>query len=357
MADLFNTVLTESRAKYMGQLDQDEHRKKEYGVYAAAKDATDDPTGIISSDLKQKAKENWGRSTKVPVIKRGTPTLKTKRTCNISGQESESDLVSLDYATIAYDIEMVPAQYEQNEIAYQQDFLRKITDVENAMANELDSRLVTIIEAAKSQVNNSGLVGAGKKYTLSGDAIQVPDADKTFYFSDLKSIMYSNDFTSGMYNNIMSPEVMSYINILIAQGAGNAANSQFQFNGYTNYVSRNVTNGVGDQGTMFTYEGGKLGVLTQNSFDARKGTSLSETNKWSTSYSDLLGFEYDVYQKFECDDVSGKIQGGASSVAHLSQVEVQKWQVSFDVAFMTPYNSDPATYAGSICKTAFKDPA
>jgi len=345
---LVKTYLQDIRANYPSNLDRDELRQTQTGLVTAVLAMTNSASSIVSPDLIAQAETSQGRNLDVPVMTKGNITIKNVRSCTIGGDQSESDLVRVVWKTVVADVLMVPSQYEKNQIKYQFDLNKKIKETVEAFLVEIENDLDTAFDANKSQVYGSSIVGT--KYPLVGSAIRVAPANLDFFFNDLEAINFADDFNDPTIRVIANHTVMPTVTKYINQGAGNNQNLQFQFAGKNFTFSNRISNGAGVLATGYFMPDGSVGMLTRVDVDARLGHKASDGTEWMEETLPGLPFPVGIQYKSKCDDKSALEVAG---LAHLTATMVEHWQISFDFAIITPYNSDLATKPNSIRKFEF----
>lgn len=342
---LVKTVLQDLRADYPSNLDRDELRLTTFGLLTAVIAMTSSPSSIISTDLRQKAERSQGRNLDIPVLRKGAVTIKNVRSCTFSGGETESDFVRVIWQTIAFDITMVPSNYENNELGYTEDLAKKMREGVEALQIEIETELDTAMDTNKSQVYNSTIVG--DTYGFVGDAIQVTQPDVDFFFNDFEAINFADDFTNPMIKVVANHRWMSVVTLLQNQKEMNDENTAFQFNGKEFTFSNRIANGAGVKATGYFMPDGSVGFLTRTSVDARMGHRSTDGFEWAVDTLPGLPFPVDVKYKSTCDDKSAMQATGTS---HLLSTLVEHWQIAVDFAILTPYNSDLATKPNAIRK-------
>lgn len=347
MAGLLDTYLQNIRVRTPNVLDRDEWRVTRYGLTNAAFDMTNHPLSILDAQTKAEALRSEGRLLQVPVTKKGALTVSNVRSCTIGDFENESALVDLTWATYVVDVSMVKAQYDKNEIRYEDDLMKKLILVKEAILGEIEGTVFTKLDTDKNTVYGSSL--AGGKYPLVGDALQVSLAQQERFFGDIEAInsadeLYSENFVLG--NHTLMPDVNHYVN----QGGGNDENLNYQFAGKDFRFTNGIVNAGGVNATGFFMPHGSLGILTRIGADSRLGHKTTDGTNWSTVRIDGMPFDLGVQYHSTC---SNQELLNGSGMAHLSATMIEHWQFSVDVALVTPYNSDPATKAGAIRKFEF----
>lgn len=347
---LLATYLQDIRAQYPSNNDRDQLRITRTGLLTSALDMTNSPSSIISPDLQEKAIASQGRNLDIPVMKKGTVTITNVRSCTISGGQSDSALVRVVWKTVVANILMVPGQYEKNQIKYDFDLAKKIREMVEAFKVEIETDLETALDANKSQVYNSAIVGG--TYGFVGDAIQVLPTQLDFFFNDLAPINFADDFYNETIKVIGNHTVMPVVTKYINQGGGNSTNTNFQFSGMDfAFTNRIVNGGLPNNPTATGYfmPDGSIALLTREDVDARMGHKAG-TTEWNIENLPELPFPVGVKYNSQCDDKSAL---EASGLAHLTATKVEHWQVSFDYGIIVPYNPDLATEASSIRKFEF----
>lgn len=346
---LIATYFQELRAQYPNRFDGQEWRGTQFGLLRAAQSMTNHPMSIVDNDLRQKAFASEGRALKIPVMNySGDVTITNARTCTIGDLTSDSALVDVTWVTMVANLHMIKEQYRKNEISYLEDFGKKIFRIENSIGKAIENSIFTKLDTDKSTVYNSTFVGTGAKFPLTGDAMQVAAADQELFYGYLDSIQMEDDFDIDSHAIIGSTSLMPSAKHYINQGPSNDENLSWQFDNLDFYFSNRVTNGAGKLATGFVMPHGSFGFLTRVNADALSGNKTSTGVEYSVETLSRLGLQVGVQYKSDCEDVSS-----ISGLEHLQSTTVERWQLSLDVAFLTPYNSDPVNNAGGIKKFEF----
>lgn len=345
---LIATYLQDIRVNHPSNLDRQELRTTRVGLLEMGLAQTNGSNSIISPDLKEKALESEGRNLDVPVMTKGTITIENTRSCTIGGGESNSALVRVVWKTVRVDIAMVKAQYAKNEVKYLYDLNKKITESVEALNVEIETDLETALDVNKSQVYNSTIATA--KYAILANTIRVTEAQLDFFFNDIDAINFADDFYSDTVYVVGNHTVMPYVSKFINQGGGNDTNQSFQFNGKNFTFTNRITNGLGVNATGYFMPDGSLGLLSRVNIDARMGHKAGDGTEWSEERIPGLPFPVGMMYKSSCSDQSAL---NGSGLAHLEATMVEHWQMSFDYAILTPYNSNLATKPSSIRKFEF----
>lgn len=345
---LLNTYLQDIRAMFPNPVENAEWRFTRYGMLEAVKEMTASPMSIITEDLKQKALQSEGRNLDIPVTNYGDVTVSNTRSCTIGDLNNTSELVSVTWVTLSADLSMYAAEHTKNEISYLQDLNKKIQRVDHAFCKAIEDLIYTRLDTEKSAVYNSPFVGAGAKYPLVANTLQVAAADQEYFFNDLEAIMNGDDFYSAPFkvlgNTTLMPAVKHYIN----QGGGNDENLNYQFANYDFRFSNHLVNGGGVKSTGFCLNDDSFGIISRINADAVLGHKAGDGTEWGTVVLPKLGMNVGTQYKSVCADLSAN-----SGLEHLTSTMKENWQLSIDIAFVTQYNSDPVTKAGGIKKWEF----
>ena len=134
-------------------LDKNEFRPSRYGALDVFMQQTNDPAGILTPELKQKAELSIGSTLETPVIDYdGTISIGNTRSVTIADSENNSKMHTITFATYSWGFTIVPAMYMNNEVSMQRDFETKFNKYLFAFAKKLDGVCVSALSAAKTQV-------------------------------------------------------------------------------------------------------------------------------------------------------------------------------------------------------------
>lgn len=330
MSYLAATALNEYRHQYAASnLDRQENRGTGLGLLSLAKR---DTPNLISTSTLIKARGTAERATKIPVLQKITFTPGSTRSCTGATQSSTSALVTVTWTTVTSGFHMVPSLYLNNEIAYVEDFKHKMQQMELAIAKQLDSAVYTKLNAVKSTT----FTASDAPFAFASDVIQIPQAYKATYLSELYQSMYQDDF-NGPFNIVASPGLMPVNQYFANQGAGNSANTVFQFGDFNFDYSNRVTLSGGANATFFIMPSGSIGMLDWVDPDSRAGMRISESNYWTTATLPMIGINSGLHYQATCGD--NTTEGGAG----LEASYIENFNFSFDYAFVSPYISAGAS--------------
>ena len=144
MAYLAATALLEYRQKYaQSNLDKQENRGSGFGLLSLAKR---DTPKLITPQALINARGTAARLTKVPVLQKITYTPGSARSCTGATTNSVSALVTITWVTWTAGFHMVPSQYDNNDIAYVEDFKNKLFHLERKLAVDLEGAIYTKLD-------------------------------------------------------------------------------------------------------------------------------------------------------------------------------------------------------------------
>lgn len=336
------TLMQPLRSKYAGTLDKNEARKSRYGALDFYQKQAALETGVITSDIRSQIKKSMGNSVQVPVLDAKDVVISNVRSCTVADSENTSKLVTLTFVTYAFGFTMIPAQYVNNEIGYQQDFNRKLENYLLKFAATLDTASINNLSANKNQYFPAAVTGY---YPQVGNALQVTQAQKADFFNQCMAIHNEMDFYGDM-NVIASTSLMPTVNRLVNQGNANDENDAFQFAGYNFGYTNRLGNGAGIQSTCYCVPDGQVGIENRNDPDARAKSKTGNGKEWDEVLLPIVNMTVGSFYYDDCADKSALHAG----TAHLTRTRVEGFEWSTDVCFVNAYNSDPVNRYSPIIK-------
>lgn len=340
---LINTRFNAFRAS--SPLDKWETRASSWGFLDLFKSQTDDPMGIISQDLKDKAIASAGSGLEVPVIDfdAGVQVQNQTIPLAITGLPSVSQMVQVTFVHYYWGFLIHPAQHFNNEITMQREFNEQTRKHIFKFMDLLDNAGGAALEAGKTQVLADDL---GGRYALVGDTIEAPLAEQNAVVGDVNPLMAGNDFY-GPYHMVANPSMNSHVrNNLLEKGQYNTENKTYQYADKTWHFSNNLANAATHKATAFAVQAGSVGMLQQFAPDC---VMANRTHKhlWDIETLPIAEMPIGVYQYDDAVDGSG-LGGAATELLTATKAEAYGFHTA--IAFMTPYNSLPATRASAIAK-------
>ena len=321
-------------------LDKFEYRPSRYGALNAFMVQSEDPTGILTEELKQKARTSIGNTLETPVISYDADiTIGSTRTLTIADSENTSKMVQITFATYAWGFTIAPAMYMNNEIGIQKDFETKMMKYIYAFAKKLDEAALAALAANKTQVLKNPLL-----YNWSANAINAKWTERENVFGDLEVMMGANDFY-GQLHIVGDPGVESIMRKLQQHGLYNDVNKQNEFGTKVVHLTNNIAAAEGKYAQGYAVNAGSLGMLTRFERDCLLGTVSGDGHEWGIATLPLLNMPVGTYFYDSVGDYNA-IAGAAT--ADMTRTRKEHYGFAVDVAFLTAYNSSPSTLASPI---------
>lgn len=332
------TRIQNIRAK--SNLDKFEYRPSRYGALNAFMVQSDDPTGILTPELKEKARTSIGNTLETPVIDYdGTISIGNTRSVTIADSENTSKMVQITFTTYSWGFTIVPAMYMNNEIGIQKDFETKFMKYLYAFAKKLDEAAIAALAAAKTQVVKNPLL-----YDFSTNAINAKWSERENVFGDLEVIMGANDFY-GQLHIVGDPGVESIMRKLQQHGLYNDVNKQNEFGTKIVHLTNNIAAAGSKYAQGYAVNAGALGMLTRFERDCLLGTVSGDGHEWGIATLPMLNMPVGTYFYDSVGDYS-TIAGAAT--ADMTRTRKEHYGFAVDVAFLTAHNSVPASNASPI---------
>lgn len=321
-------------------LDKFEYRPSRYGALNAFMVQSEDPTGILTEELKQKARTSIGNTLETPVIDYDADiTIGSTRTLTIADSENTSKMVQITFATYAWGFTIAPAMYMNNEIGIQKDFETKMMKYIYAFAKKLDEAALATLAANKTQILKNPLL-----YNWSANAINAKWTERENVFGDLEVMMGANDFY-GQLHIVGDPGVESIMRKLQQHGLYNDVNKQNEFGTKIVHLTNNIAAVENKYAQGYAVNAGSLGMLTRFERDCLLGTVSGDGHEWGIATLPLLNMPVGTYFYDSVGDYN-TIAGAAT--ADMTRTRKEHYGFAVDVAFLTAYNSSPDTLASPV---------
>lgn len=321
-------------------LDKFEYRPSRYGALNAFMVQSEDPTGILTEKLKQKARTSIGSTLETPVIDYDDDiTISNTRALTIADSENTSKMVQITFATYAWGFTITPAMYMNNEIDIQKDFETKMMKYIYAFAKKLDEAALATLAADKTQILKNPLL-----YDWSSNAINAKWTERENVFGDLEVMMGANDFY-GQLHIVGDPGVESIMRKLQQHGLYNDVNKQNEFGTKVVHLTNNIAAVRGKYAQGYAVNAGSLGMLTRFERDCLLGTVSGDGHEWGIATLPLLNMPVGTYFYDSVGDY-GTIAGAATP--DMTRTRKEHYGFAVDVAFLTAYNSAPTALASPI---------
>lgn len=330
-------------------LDKFEYRPSRYGALNAFMVQSEDPTGILTEELKQKARTSIGSTLETPVISYDAGiTISDTRTLTIDDRENTSKMVQIAFTTYAWGFTIVPAMYMNNEIGIQKDFETKMMKYIYAFAKKLDEAALAQLAASKTRVLNNKLL-----YDFSSNAVSAKWTERENVFGDLEVMMGANDFY-GQLHIVGDPGVESIMRKLQQHGLYNDVNKQNEFGTKVVHLTNNIAADEGKYAQGYAINAGSLGMLTRFERDCLLGTVSGDGHEWGIATLPLLNMPVGTYFYDSVGNYSTIAEG---ATADMTRTRKEHYGFAVDVAFLTAYNSGaPSTLNRGASSTPLASP-
>lgn len=322
------------------RLDKYEYRASRYGALDAFMVQSNDPTGILTPELKEKARTSIGTTLQTPVIDYDADvTIGNTRSLTIADSENTSRFVDITFATYSWGFTIAPAMYMNNEIGIQRDFDTKLMKYAYAVAKKLDEAALAILATDKTQVLKNKLL-----YDFSTNALNAKWTERENVFGDLEVLMGANDFY-GQLHIIGDPGVESIMRKLQQHGLYNDVNKQNEFGNKIIHLTNNLAAAGGKYAQGYAVNAGSLGMLLRYERDCLLGTISGDGHEWGIATYPVINMPVGTYFYDSVGDYSA-IAGAAT--ADMTRTRKEHYGFAVDVAFITAYNSDRDTLPSPI---------
>lgn len=339
---LLNTRMLDMRQQ-SENLDKWTLRPSRYGAFDVFQLGNNEPDSIISADLLQRAAGAVGRDVEIPVFDSETVSIGSTRSVTIADSENTSQIYTLSFTTYAWGFTIVPSLFQNNELAMQQDFNRKMQKYLLQFAADVDTACLSALSTAKSQVF-ADLLGI---YSNVGNSIQVPLANDQEILGDLTAIMNANDYYGSPFRIVGNSGVQSLVAKMSEYSEYNEQNKVIQWLDKTMHYTNRLTNDSGKKATGYVVNPSSVGLVFRHEREALLGTMMDDGTEWNIDTLPMLNIPVSTYFYESKGDFSS-IAGAAS--ADMTRVRKEHYGFSVDIAYVTAYNTDASTYASPIAK-------
>lgn len=326
------------RAK--SNLDKFEYRPSRYGALDLFMAQSNDPTGILTPELKEKARLSIHSVLETPVIDYDADiSIGNARTLTIADSENTSRMAQITFNTYAWGFTITPAMYMNNEISIQRDFETKMMKYIYKLAQTLDQAALGSLAANKTSILNNTLL-----YAFNGGTVEGKWIERENLFGDLGIMMGSNDFY-GQCHIVGDPGVESIMRKLQQHGLYNDVNKQNEFGDKVVHLTNNIAADASLYAQGYAVNQGSVGMLTRFERDCILGTKSADGHEWDIVTLPMLNMPVGTYFYDSVGDYSA-IAGNAT--ADMVRTRKEHYGFAVDVAFITAYNSDPETIPSPI---------
>jgi len=256
-------------------------------------------------------------------LKKKAFTVGTTKGCSPSGEQSGSGSVALTWGTKNVIIKTNFKQHAGNEVAQARALANDLYNAEVSLWTNIDQDLIDYLNTNRSGVN----AGGSGTFDAVNDIMAVTLANENYFYNLVTADMQKNNYSPSfleLHDTMWTAKQRQYVN----QGAGNSANTAFQFAGFEFFPSNLITPGTigGNTYTSLHYivPAGGVAIVDWND-PLNRANKVSGEKSWTTMQSLLRPeFTFDVYKISDCADTSA--DGGGT------QDFTETWEISFNYA-------------------------
>lgn len=315
-------------------LDRFEYRPSRYGALDCFMEQSNDPTGILTPEIKEKARASIGNILETPVIDYdGAISIGNTRELTIADSENTSKMVTINFATYAFGFTVTPAMYMNNEIGMQRDFETKLMKYVYKLGQKLDTDALAAIAAAKTAVINNSLL-----YDKTGNTINAKWSERENVLGDLNVIMGANDFY-GQIHLIGDAGLESIVKKLAQKDIYNSVNKRNEYGDKIFHFTNHIAAAENKYAQGYAVMGGSLGMLTRFERDCLLGTVSGDGHEWGIATLPLLNLPCGTYFY---DSVGNYSAIAGDATADMTRTRKEHYGFAVDIAFVTAYNSKPS---------------
>lgn len=321
-------------------MDKFEYRPSRYGALNCFMEQSNDPTGILTEELKAKARTSIGNVLETPVIDYDKDiVIGNQRTLEIADSENTSRMLQINFATYAFGFTVTPAMYMNNEIGIQRDFETKLMKYIYKLAQKLDETAIAAIAAAKTNVINNALL-----YDKAGNVINAKWSEREHVLGDLNVIMGANDFY-GQLHLVGDAGLESILKKLAQKDLYNSVNKRNEYNDKIVHLTNHIAAAEGKYAQGYAINSGALGMLTRFERDCLLGTVSGDGHEWGIATLPMLNLQCGTYFY---DSVGNYSNIAGAATADMDRTRKEHYGFAVDIAFLTAYNSDSDTLPSPI---------
>jgi hypothetical protein len=335
MAGYAATVLDEFRLSYeKSNMDVSLNRFSEYGAYATF--LKDTPNLIPGWQELVANRTSKDRTVSIPILTRQTFTTGSSRSCTAKTEQGVSAYVTPSWTTVESGFMMVPTEHINNHISYQNAFNHLARATERAFLLDADTDATANLVANLNQ----HVAAEDNPFDITSDYLQVPLAYHDTFFNEFESILMADDI-SGDVNIVASPRMGAVVREYMNQGAGNSANTAFQFGRYGFAYSNRVTISTAYHSAAYGIPVGSLAYLPWVDKDSVMGHKSGDGKEWYVQELPLLGHNVGVLYQSTCASKSSLDSGLTATLS-------ESFDFSFDRAFVNSVDAIGTADLGTI---------
>ena len=322
------TLIQEARVQYPNGLDGQQLRDQNYGFLDYALRNTD---LVINDDGRTQLENSWNKpDVEIPVMVHQVSTMtQGPMPCDSTDTPITTAMVTPTWDAFYNSFHMVPRQSRRNMISYEQELSRKIHEWEMGAALYIDQATRDAIDTAKATTSSSAYWGG--YFSVVADAAQITQAQKKDGLVYMKNIFMEDQFSGMDFDLVGSHSLNSEFAYSMNQGAQNAENLTWAYNGIRMAGAHSANVSAGANATGFMMVPGSMGIYGRTPADFLDPTPVG-TNQFSIYQSPVLGLPVMVIRDTDCIDgqtVTNRAYDGAT--------RREKFTMGVSFALLSPY--------------------
>ena len=331
MPNYADTVLLNAVAVMTDPANAKEFRQEEYGALNAHLAYAD----IMIPNLAQ-IKKSENQTEQINYFKRSEGTVGSARTVSLTGKYGDTGYLTPTWTSYTREFTISEEQARGN-----------IETAARIYAHQLKNTMIDLYEAieddAVSNLDTNRNTVAGNRSGLStwhgvpSYTAHITNGNKANYYNYIKTDLRNDKYT-GILQEVHTGNMDAFIAEYRNQGAGNDANTAFQFPGFEFHTSNSITNGSDFFGTSYVTEVGSISAIPWIPGKNRDGVAGHGEYDWF-SIPDPFGKlgQLAVFRQKTASDTSGS--GGTAQDA------VAIYEISVDATFLAvPLSTGKVVY-------------
>lgn len=321
--------------------DKNMFRPQRYGAMDFFIRQSQSPNSLLNSQTRQTAFNSIGADVEIPVTNYdGTVTVSNVRSCTVPDNRNTTAIYTVVWATMQVGFTIVPTDYQNNNMTYNEDFGKCLDKMSKALANAIDTGCLTALGAHKTQVFKNSFF-----YPVVGNVVQVSWDLSQNILGHIGPMMRANDYQDQVHI-VGNSGIDALIGDLSQKGMYNEINKQFEYNDKIFHFTNNLADEAGKVATFYAVTENQVDILTRVDREAKRG-GRSESHVWDVVRLPYIDLPIGLHKYESVGDQSAS--AGEASADNKCAI-LEHWGFSLDVAYIVAYNSDPTTIANPIIK-------
>ena len=325
MANYHSSVLLAAVGIIDKKFQEKELRRPQYGGFEAFLNKRD----MLIPGFRQ-IWDQEQRTLTAKYLVRSAGNVTNSRSCSPSASYGDSSTMDLSWKTYARTVKTSTLIFNNNNYTQVQQLANDMYNAFMDLYADIESDAIAYLET-----NRNGVQGNRTLNTWDGtnDVMKVAHADRDNYLNYIKTEMIADNYRQNLMD-VHSVNLLAMYRQQFAQGASNDENLQFQFPGFTHYMSQSISNASDAFGTSYVIEDGGIAVLDWIPSINRRGEQAKSGALWTTM-PDLFGYPltWAVYQTDGCADT------------HSTDGVTQDYVVTYEISVDLSFNRAPLTTA------------